>query len=278
VRPAPSEKAPIDRDSPLPLYIQIKDWLLDRILSHHYEDRIDSEAAIAESWNVSRGTVQQAVDMLVRLDVLERRQGSGTYINANRRDKLYSEIPSFMQDLRAAGLEPVSRIQSVVTVRGTPDLTRPLELPDGAEVIVLRRLIETRLRPFALMVTALPRARFDQAAFEGVTGSLYALLRDVYRCTPCRVRDTIRAANAEGEVAEALRLARGTAVLRSERIGWDQAGEAFEFTCSYVQTLDLALSIGIERAAGMSERNEHDTAWRYRVGFGHLGGKGAADR
>ncbi len=259
-------------DSRLPRYIQIRDWLLARILTRYYEDKIESEAAIAEVWSVSRGTVQQAVDLLVRMGVLERRQGSGTYINAERRDRLYPEIPSFTHDLRRAKLKPTSRILSVDEEEADKDVAAALELPPGALVVKLQRLIETRRHPFAVMTTALPRKRFEPAMFKNIRGSLYALLRDVNRCTPCKVRDTIQPVNADAAVAALLGVDVGTALFRSERVGWDQNGEAFEYTRAHAHAADLPLCIEIERGAPSPGENEgNGPQWRYSVHFGNLG-------
>jgi DNA-binding GntR family transcriptional regulator len=261
-------------DSRLPRYVQIRDWLLARILTYYYEDKIESEAAIAEVWSVSRGTVQQAVDLLVRMGVLERRQGSGTFINAQRRDRLYPEIPSFTHDLRRAGQEPTPRILSVEEAQASDEVAAALELPSGSPVVLLERLIETRRRPFAVMKTALPRSRFEPEMFERAQGSLYALLRDVHRCTPCKVSDTIQAVNADPAIAAVLGVEPGVAIFRSERIGWDQNGEAFEFTRAYAHTADLPLCIEIERGVagpGNGDGDGDGPSWRYRVHFGKSG-------
>lgn len=68
--------------SPLPLYRQLADWLLERIRDGEYPSgsRIPSEPELARAFSVGRPTVRQATDLLVRRQCLERRRGSGTYV------------------------------------------------------------------------------------------------------------------------------------------------------------------------------------------------------
>ena len=55
------------------------------IVSQHLtsEDKLPSEFELAESLNVGRGTIREAVKLLVARNVLEIRRGKGTYISEN---------------------------------------------------------------------------------------------------------------------------------------------------------------------------------------------------
>ena len=71
-------------DDRLPAYVRLRDTLASRIASGDWTARqpIPSEARLAREFGVSVGTVRKGVDGLVQEGLLERRQGSGTFVRA----------------------------------------------------------------------------------------------------------------------------------------------------------------------------------------------------
>lgn len=78
----------IDRQSFVPIYQQIKTWLLDKIRLGHLSngDVVPSEALFCEKLSVSRGPVRQALYELRLEGHVIREKGRGTFIQkpANR--------------------------------------------------------------------------------------------------------------------------------------------------------------------------------------------------
>ncbi len=72
----------LDKDNPLPLYYQLRMAILDLIASGELRpnEAIPSERKLAELYGVSRITVIKALNDLAQEGVLERRQGSGTFV------------------------------------------------------------------------------------------------------------------------------------------------------------------------------------------------------
>ena len=85
----------IHRDSDTPLYRQISEILRDRIQKGIFKpgSRIPTEHELCESFGVSRISVRQALAELVNDRMLEKRQGSGTYVS--------EAIPGASQTVRA---------------------------------------------------------------------------------------------------------------------------------------------------------------------------------
>lgn len=80
--------AGIDRDSPVPLYHQLKLLLVDQIERGRWQpgEQIPTEAELCERYNISRTPVRQALEELTRAGVLTRTVGRGTFV-APRRDE-----------------------------------------------------------------------------------------------------------------------------------------------------------------------------------------------
>jgi len=74
---------PIDRDSPIPVYFQITLDLEQRISGGEWraDNRLPSEPDLATQYNVSRMTIRQAINELVKDGILIRRRGNGTFVN-----------------------------------------------------------------------------------------------------------------------------------------------------------------------------------------------------
>lgn len=77
----------INRDSPTPVYFQIALDLRRRLADGEWSvgGCISPEVALATEYAVSRVTVRQALSEMVKDDLLERRQGSGTYVRERQR-------------------------------------------------------------------------------------------------------------------------------------------------------------------------------------------------
>ena len=92
------------RDS-APAFQTIKDYLLKEIQSGTWKegDPIPSEAMLAEQFSVSRMTVNRAVRELSSEQILNRIQGSGTYVAQQKYQATLVEIKSIAEEIRARG-------------------------------------------------------------------------------------------------------------------------------------------------------------------------------
>jgi multiple sugar transport system substrate-binding protein len=82
----------IDRNSRIPLYKQVKDYLLELIKKQRHEQthRLPPEVEISKSFNISRATVRIAILDLVKDGILERVPGKGTYIRNQKKSLIFT--------------------------------------------------------------------------------------------------------------------------------------------------------------------------------------------
>ncbi len=78
----------LNTQSPIPLYHQLADILMEGIRSGDYPpgSRIPSEPQLVKEYGIGRPTVRQAIDVLVRKRLLSRRRGSGTYVRTEEQE------------------------------------------------------------------------------------------------------------------------------------------------------------------------------------------------
>jgi len=89
----------IDYESPVPLYFQIQQLLKEQILngSYSYGDEIPTEMELCEIFGVSRYTVRQALDGLVKEKIIQRKKRKGTIVTYNAE---YPRINSILGRVR----------------------------------------------------------------------------------------------------------------------------------------------------------------------------------
>jgi GntR family transcriptional regulator len=78
----PKEADMLNPKSPIPLYHQLADILLERIRKGTYSpgQMIPSETDLAKQYRIGRPTVRQAMDTLVKKGLIQRKRGAGTFV------------------------------------------------------------------------------------------------------------------------------------------------------------------------------------------------------
>ena len=73
----------LTRESPVPLYIQLKQLLIDRIAAGDWKpgDMLPTEEQLQEQYGVSRTTVRLAFKELEIEGKISRQQGRGTFVS-----------------------------------------------------------------------------------------------------------------------------------------------------------------------------------------------------
>ncbi len=158
---------PLDRESPLPLYEQIKRRVLSMILSWQQEDgRFHTDQELSEQFGVSRMTVRQAVQELVDEGYLRRIRGSGTFVCAPKIDEQFSSAMDFIDQWATSGRPLKLQVLHCAVEPSTPSVAKQLNMAAGEPVWAIVRLrtvvhvpisIDYRYIPCSLIKTVEPR-------------------------------------------------------------------------------------------------------------------------
>ncbi len=221
----------LNESSPGPLYQQLERKLRDAIRQKKLApgDALPAERDLAEQFEVSRITVRKALDALVGEGLLNRRQGTGTFVAA-RVEKSFSKLSSFTEDMKSRGRVATSKWLSKASGEVTPEESLTLSLGPGTPVYRFNRIRYADGAPMALEYTAVPA--FCLPAPEAVESSLYeALEKTGHR--PVRALQRLRAVLFTDEQAELLEMTPRDAGLLIERRGFLKDGRVVEVTQSY---------------------------------------------
>src|SRR5881394_2265912 len=102
----------LKRGAPVPLYHQLKTALLRDIESGRGRpgDRIPTEDALIDRYQVSKITVRQALRDLAQMGYIRREQGRGTFVQGPPLEEGPRELKSFTSEMRSHGFSATSRV------------------------------------------------------------------------------------------------------------------------------------------------------------------------
>lgn len=104
----------LNTEKTIPAYQRIKNAILDNIHRGEWQagEAISTEMALAEEFGVSRMTVNRALKELSAERVLERRQGSGTFVAQQQFNHTFVEVRNIAQDLKSANRDYQAQVVS----------------------------------------------------------------------------------------------------------------------------------------------------------------------
>jgi GntR family transcriptional regulator len=221
----------IDRTSPIPLYYQLKQILLEKLESGIWKpgDLVPSEQELQESYGVSRITVRQALTELTYEGRFERHRGQGTFV-ANRQ-LVHNPLKriSITQLMREQGIEPVWQIRQRDFVSPLPHIQEQLGVHSNSRVYFVDFLLFANQEPIGRHLTYLTKAVVE----SGNAASLSDLeLGDFFRALPNRegiqIHRTVQAVPASSEEAKLLKIRTGVPLLSIEVTYSDADGTPLE--------------------------------------------------
>lgn len=235
--------------SPLPLYQQLAEQLSRSIEAGELTEgaRLPSEPELARSHRIGRPTVRQAIELLVRRGLVERRRGSGTYVRAPaRRVDLFS-LGGTLSSFRQGGVELTSRLLGKPAQRPVPaDPENPFS---ERRAFVLTRVSRVGAKPVLferLFFDPEVFVRLDELPLAGT--SLSRLVEERYYLKPTHAEQSFRVESPPADVRRALGLgARAELLLVKRTLFFPRVGRAVfcELFCR-TDELIFVQSIGAE--------------------------------
>ena len=147
-----------------PLYLQVERRIEDLLLRGLYKagDRIPPEAELVTSLGVSRVTVRSGVARLVERGVLERRQGSGTFLvrlpEGARLAAGLERLETYTVHAARLGLKLASSDLAIQASGATADEAAALEVGEGTPLAKVSRVLLIEGGPAAWMVDVVPES------------------------------------------------------------------------------------------------------------------------
>jgi GntR family transcriptional regulator len=222
----------LDRESKLPLYQQLYEILRGRITAGEWRpgDMIPAEPELMAAYRISRITLRQVLEMLVRDGSIVREQGRGSFVARPTLEKGMVRIFSFTEDMRQRGITPRTVILAAEIVPASPEAAARLAIQPEEELVRLKRLRLAEDEPLAIEESHLVH-RFCPGLlrFDFTVVSLREVLAREYGVRWSRARQTIRAVHAGEDTAALLGVLPHAPLLFIERVSYAQNNTPVEF-------------------------------------------------
>ena len=212
----------------IPLYVQLKDKLLKDIKENYkVGDIIPAEIKIEKQYEVSRITVRKAIEELVKDNVLEKKQGRGTFVKEQKVLYDANSIGSLTQ--RLAKQKDILKTKSIeFQIIENEHYVKDLLKCDKLLCIKRTRLLNNI--PFALMLNYLDLTKVPELENKYNIESLYTFLQNEYNIEFYNAKETVEAKNATKEEAEKLEIHKRDALLSLHRLSYDKNNNPVEYS------------------------------------------------
>lgn len=230
------KKHAVDKTTPIPLYFQFKNILLDMMKQQELQPgvMIPTEFELCEIYGISRTTVRQALTELVNEGKFYRVKGRGTFVSQDKINQDFiKKIESFKAEMERKGYTPSSEVLELEVISAPIEVSVALTIPSNSDVISLRRLRYADKEPIVITQTYLPYGFCKNVLDHDMAKeSLYKILSNNINTKICKVVRSIEAVIPTKEDCDLLEITKTTAIQLFHYIGYNKFDTPIEYTIS----------------------------------------------
>jgi GntR family transcriptional regulator len=209
----------LDKQSHMPLYVQLKDELADCIKcgTMLVGSQIQTEPELMKQYGVGRATVREAVALLVNEGYLVKRQGIGTFVSNRQPSMGFEPLISLTTSLRARGVNPRNVIVTNEKFVPGPELLRQLRWTAPETCTHVRRVRYAESAPIAVEDSWFSHEFQNVGERFDLTGSLSTIIIEDLKVDITRIDQVIIPRLPSPEEKTLLDLQGGARVLQMDR-------------------------------------------------------------
>lgn len=208
----------LNPQSPVPLYRQLAEILQRKIREGRYRpgDRIPTEHELVADYGIGRPTIRQALELLVRKNLVTRKRGAGTYVQSQKQEVDLFSLAGTISSFKRKGLSVRTKILEktrLVTVNKDPE--NPFA---GRDAFFFSRLSVVKGEPVLIEDIYLESELFpamDEIDMEG--RSLSEIAHGRYYLRPNSGKQNFRIGYLNGKKAALLKVSPTAPVLLVKR-------------------------------------------------------------
>jgi GntR family transcriptional regulator len=213
----------IDPASPLPLYAQLESILAAEIASGTLSpgSRLPNEEELVKRYAVSRTTIRQTIQNLIRRGLVEIKRGKGTFVLGPKITQELTQLSGFVEDMQSLGRQASARLLSKETVPASESVARQLAITPGTPLIRIQRVRLADGSPLSFDETFLPRELGERVLENDLeTEPIFSLLEQKYHTPLLEAEYRLEAVAADTTIARALAIPVGSPVFLIERTSY----------------------------------------------------------
>ena len=238
---------PIDRDeeSPIPVYFKLQTALQKEIETGKWEPGqvFHTEKAIAETYQISIGTVKKALLNLIKEGYLYRIQGKGTFVAGTAMRHKSIECPHYYnvrEEFADRDADLKVQLSDVKIIKSFEPAIDYLKIKANQDLVELKRLFVLEGTPVVYCISYMPQKLFanlhknTKERFE--ESPLCLILEKDYSLPTLYNHELYSTARIDKETATALKIAKGTTVLLLEVLSFTYKNKPYEYRKSFCLT------------------------------------------
>jgi GntR family transcriptional regulator len=213
----------INPDSPTPLYAQVESILAAGIADGTFPQgsQLPNEDELIARYAVSRTTIRQTIQNLMRRGLVEIRRGKGTFVLQPKITQELTELSGFVEDMQSLGREASARVIDKQIVPASGSVARQLAITAGTPVVRIQRVRLADNAPLSFDETYLPREIGERILENDLeTEPIFSLLEQKYDTPLVEAEYRLEAIAADATVAGALGIAEGNPIFLIERTSY----------------------------------------------------------
>ncbi|PID85843.1 MAG: hypothetical protein CSB13_06000 [Chloroflexi bacterium] len=211
----------ISKAPPLPKYYQLAQILSEQITSGELkpDEQLATEEELCQTYQMSRGTVREAIRLLVDEGLIWRGRGQGTFVKAPTQSTSLFSLTPFNEMMRRQNRVPQTEVLVQTAVTPPPHIAHTLHLNPADPVIhiVCLRLADNHpvLHETRYLAHSLCPALLDE---DLATHSIHALLVNKHQIPMVKMSHTVEVIQLTAEQADLLQAKPGTNAFFIERL------------------------------------------------------------
>jgi GntR family transcriptional regulator len=220
------------------LYHSLGQIIRSKIQSEEWRagQQIPSEREMMKIFNISRSTVRQGIENLVKEGILHRIQGIGTFISPPKVEGGVLRLMEFSDLIRQNGLKPGVRLIGKNNIAPPANIKKNLAMGEGETVTWLQRLLLVNQTPILIETSYFATARFPDLLqnYDGTEDPrLYIHLKNGVKVT--RAREIFEPVILEDPEADLLGTRGGFPALWVEHLAFDSLEEPVFYLTSLLR-------------------------------------------
>lgn len=232
----------------IPVYIQIKNDIIEKIRNGIYKEneKIPSEVKLMEEYGAGRGTVREAIRLIIDEGYLYIKKGIGTFVAQREVGISIEPFVSLTYFIKMRGLDMHTQVLAVEPCVINQEIADKTGLPQGTRALHVKRMRIMKNQPIGLEIFYfVHEADTLYDGFDFTQGISHYLFHDCH-LTVTKMNMDLELVEASVEECELFKLQEGSKVLRSNRMVYIHENKDVLYHLTFVCGEELS-QIGLDK-------------------------------
>ncbi len=251
----------IDKESPIPYYVQLKEILTTKIQSNRFADgKLPSEKDLALRYGITVTTVRKVLAQLQNDDRIYKRKGLGSFVKKPKLELDIAKYLSFGRILREKGFSESIEVVSKDVLDFDKTIMDGFEIQNPSRSIIhIERVRYVNEEPLAIEKMYFNNEICGSMMNKASDGLIYDFLIHNLHINFAHIDEYLEPINLDARDARLLTARPGAAALLITKISYDHHNSWLEYSntiirgdkCRYHVSLNNRIKAGIPGGIGM---------------------------